>query len=281
GMSAASLKPAFSRTPCMYGNMPVRMLVCEGRVMTLWECAEVKTRPSDANRSRLGVVPRGLPSKLGASKRKVSIVMRTTSRASRLGGAGAGVDEVGAGAGPGASRRQPAAERRNPASNASAGHRKRLIPAGKPEGPPGIPGRALGEEARVRLEADPAAQPHDPGRLDLLDPVEVRILAEAVVEAVLADSLVPLQHGVVVRLVEVLDGRGERDLVEAVRAIDQEVEVVDVVVQERIHMVAEDARQCARHVVGLHPEVVGVGIPLPAEEVGADIEAVGRLVQGR
>ena len=42
---------------------PVRMFVWDGSVMTLCECACVKTRPSAANRSRFGVVPRVLPSK--------------------------------------------------------------------------------------------------------------------------------------------------------------------------------------------------------------------------
>ena len=41
--------------------------------MTLWACAFVKTRPSPANRSRFGVVPRVLPSKPTASARSVSI----------------------------------------------------------------------------------------------------------------------------------------------------------------------------------------------------------------
>ena len=53
------------------GRVPLAELASkfawDGSVITLCECAWVKTRPSAAKRSRLGVVPRGFPSKPTAS----------------------------------------------------------------------------------------------------------------------------------------------------------------------------------------------------------------------
>src|SRR3954469_19643966 len=67
------------------------MLVCEGSVTTLWAWALVNTRPWDARRSSTGVCDRGLPAKPRASARRVSMVIRTTSRDEAAAGAFAGV----------------------------------------------------------------------------------------------------------------------------------------------------------------------------------------------
>src|SRR6185295_19236368 len=55
------------------------MLVCDGRVTTLWACASPNTRPAAARRSRAGVATRVLSAKPTASARSVSMVIRTTS----------------------------------------------------------------------------------------------------------------------------------------------------------------------------------------------------------
>ena len=44
--------------PCSYGSRPVRMLVCEGSVVTACACANVKRAPCAASRSRFGVLRR-------------------------------------------------------------------------------------------------------------------------------------------------------------------------------------------------------------------------------
>src|SRR4051812_14004497 len=76
------------------------MLVCEGRVTTLWAWALVNTRPWAARRSSTGVCDRLLPANPGASARRVSMVMRTMSRDGPEGIAGA----LPAGGGAAASR---------------------------------------------------------------------------------------------------------------------------------------------------------------------------------
>src|SRR6185312_10019925 len=65
------------------------MLVCEGRVTTLWAWVLVNTRPCPARRSSTGVCDWRLPANPGASARSVSMVMRTTSPRVAAGRAGA------------------------------------------------------------------------------------------------------------------------------------------------------------------------------------------------
>ena len=62
------------------------MLVCDGRVTTLWAWASVKTVPVAARRSRVGVLTIGFPVKPRASARRVSrVTSRTSGRAGGLG----------------------------------------------------------------------------------------------------------------------------------------------------------------------------------------------------
>src|SRR5262249_23170879 len=93
---------------------PVRMLVWDGSVTTLWAWASVYTRPAAARRSSSGVCERGLPAKWGASARSVSMVTRMISAPRAV----AGVTDAGAGAGLGAAASLDARRAASPISRA-------------------------------------------------------------------------------------------------------------------------------------------------------------------
>ena len=172
----------------------------EGSVRTLWAWAKVKTRPSDAKRSRFGVVPRGFPSKPTASARSVSIVMSTTSRTAATRGPRR---PHGCPAGPAESSKDAQERARREESRAALGR------VYKRKGPPGIPGGPVRIRDR-RLEGDADPEPHDARALCLDDRVEARSGSNAgspVSRRVVSDEVVALENGPLVGYVENVDHR--------------------------------------------------------------------------
>ena len=59
--SDGTTKPPLSRTPWKGGSVPVRMVVCEGRVRGVWLMQFSKRMPPAARASMAGVRTEGLP----------------------------------------------------------------------------------------------------------------------------------------------------------------------------------------------------------------------------